>query len=167
MSLLAEQLRTEACRRLEESLARVEKCVGMLNDEQLWHRPNANLVSVGNLVLHLAGNAAQWINSALGGVPDERNRNEEFDQHGPVDRDVLLAGLRMTIDRARTIIRYLDEARFESLWAVQGFQESGTAIILHVVEHFSYHTGQITLHTKLLLNVDTGYYAGQDLNASG
>ncbi len=50
---------------------------------------------------------------------------------------------------------------------MQGFEETGTAILLHVVEHFSYHTGQITLHTKLMLDADTGYYAGADLNAKG
>ena len=52
-------------------------------------------------------------------------------------------------------------------WQVQGFKESGLAIVLHVVEHFSYHVGQITLHTKLLKDVDTGYYTGQDLERKG
>ena len=60
----------------------------------------------------------------------------------------------------------LDPAALTRNWAVQGFSETGTAIILHVMEHFSYHVGQITLHTKLLLDIDTGYYAGQDLNAT-
>lgn len=165
MSLLVEQLRAESCRRLDEGHARIVKCVGLLSDEQVWHRPNAHVVSVGNLVLHLSGNVAQWINSTLGGDPDERLRDGEFDQPGPIARAVLLAGLRTTLERAGDVIRALDRERCERIWAVQGFQESGTAIILHVVEHFSYHVGQITLHTKLLLDVDTGYYAGQDLNA--
>lgn len=165
MSHLVEQLRYEACRRLDEGHARIVKCLGLLSDEQVWHRPNAHVVSVGNLVLHLAGNVRQWINSTLGGDPGDRNRDEEFEESGPIERAVLLAGLGTTLERARAVIRSLDQEGLERLWAVQGFQESGTAIILHVVEHFSYHVGQITLHTKLLLDVDTGYYAGQDLNA--
>jgi len=33
-----------------------------------------------------------------------------------------------------------------------------------VIEHFSYHTGQIAIIAKYLKNVDLGFYAGQDLN---
>ena len=162
---LVETLREEACRRLEESRVRIHACVDRLNDEQLWHRPNTHVVSVGNLVLHLTGNVGQWINSTLGSQADKRIRDQEFNEIGPVDRQVLLANLDDTLKQAFATINSLREEDFTRLWPVQGFRESGTAIVLHVVEHFSYHTGQITLHTKLLLDIDTGYYAGQDLNA--
>lgn len=164
---LAAQLRDEACRRLEESRLRIHACVARLTDEQLWHRPNTHVVSVGNLVLHLCGNVGQWVNSTLGARPDHRQRDTEFDEVGPVDRTTLLADLDRTLAEATATIRAMDQADLEADHRVQGFLESGTAIVLHVVEHFSYHTGQITLHTKLLLDVDTGYYAGQDLNAKG
>ncbi len=164
---LAAQLRDEACRRLEESRMRIHACAALLTDEQLWHRPNTHVVSVGNLVLHLCGNVGQWVNSTLGARPDQRQRDKEFDEVGPVDRTTLLADLDRTLAEASATIRAMDQADLEADHRVQGFLESGTAIVLHVVEHFSYHTGQITLHTKLLLDVDTGYYAGQDLNAKG
>ena len=35
---------------------------------------------------------------------------------------------------------------------------------VHVIEHFSYHTGQITTLTKWLTNKDTSFYSGVDLN---
>jgi uncharacterized damage-inducible protein DinB len=41
---------------------------------------------------------------------------------------------------------------------------SGTGIIVHVVEHLSYHTGQIAFWTKLLKDKDLGFYEGRDLN---
>lgn len=160
-------LREEACRRLEENRIRIHACVERLSDEQLWHRPNTHVVSVGNLVLHLTGNVGQWINSTLGSQTDGRTRDREFNEIGPVDRTELLANLNSTMRRALALIDSMREEDFARRWTVQGFQESGTAIVLHVVEHFSYHTGQITLHTKLLLDIDTGYYAGQDLNAKG
>ena len=72
-----------------------------------------------------------------------------------------------TLAYAYDVIGGLGRADLERDWHVQGFQESGVAIVVHVVEHFSYHVGQITLHTKLLLDVDTGYYAGQDLTRTG
>ena len=36
-------------------------------------------------------------------------------------------------------------------------------IVLHVVEHYSYHTGQIAFWTKLLKDKDLGFYSGMDL----
>lgn len=160
-------LRAEAERRLLESLARIETCVDRLNDEQLWHRPNQNVVSVGNLILHLTGNVGQWINSTMGKHPDIRQRSAEFNTEGPLDRIAMMDRARRTVEEAVHIIRRSSPEDLARTWSVQGFKESGLAIVLHVVEHFSYHTGQIALHTKLLLNVDTGFYAGQDLEAKG
>ena len=138
-----------------------------LSEAQLWHRPNAHVVSVGNLVLHLSGNVGQWINATMGGEVDSRARSTEFDEQGPLPATELLTGLDRVLDRAEVVIGGLREEDLVRSWPVQGFSESGLAIVLHVVEHFSYHTGQITLHTKLLLGVDTAYYAGQDLEAKG
>lgn len=163
---LTDLVAQEAIRRLREGQERIHRCVGMLNDDQLWHRPNTNTVSVGNLVLHLAGNVGQWINATLGAAPDRRQRQLEFDTP-TMDRRALLDRLDSTLVRALEVIQGLGAADLERTWAVQGFHESGLAIVLHVVEHFSYHTGQITLHTKLLKDVDTGYYAGQDLDRKG
>lgn len=167
MSTLEELVRTEAIRRLREGQERIHACVGRLSGEQVWHRPNANTVGVGNLVLHLAGNVGQWINSTLGAQPDLRNRKAEFAHPGPMDHGALLERLDAVLVRACEVIGGLGRAELERTWSVQGFRENGLAIVLHVVEHFSYHVGQITLHTKLLLDIDTGYYAGQDLDHKG
>ena len=86
---LTDLVAQEAIRRLREGQERIHRCVGMLNDDQLWHRPNTNTVSVGNLVLHLAGNVGQWINATLGAAPDRRQRQLEFDTPA-MDRRALL-----------------------------------------------------------------------------
>lgn len=157
----------ESVRRLREGQERIHACVRRLSDEHLWHRPNAHVVSVGNLVLHLGGNVGQWINATLGRTEDRRQRQLEFDTQGPLDRRDLLEGLDGVLVRAIEVIQGLRPADLLQQWSVQGFRESGTAIVVHVVEHFSYHVGQITLHTKLLLDADTGYYTGQDLDRTG
>ncbi len=48
--------------------------------------------------------------------------------------------------------------------AMQGFELSGIGITMHVVEYYSYHTGQIAFYTKLLKEKDLGFYANLDLN---
>jgi uncharacterized damage-inducible protein DinB len=80
-----------------------------------------------------------------------------------MERRALLDRLDSTLVRALDVIAGLTQADLERTWNVQVYQESGLSIVVHVVEHFSYHVGQITLHTKLLRDVDTGYYAGLDL----
>lgn len=167
MSAMDELIRKEALRRLREGQERIRFCIQLLGDDQLWYRPNAHVVSVGNLVLHLCGNVGQWVNSTLGNRPDERRRDDEFNAVGPMDKRELRERLDSTLAYAYDVLAGLGTADLERTWNVQGYSETGLAIVLHVVEHFSYHTGQITLHTKLLLDIDTGYYAGQDLNRTG
>ena len=44
----------------EDFLPKIERCLALLNDDQIWWRPNAESNSIGNLLLHLSGNARQW-----------------------------------------------------------------------------------------------------------
>jgi uncharacterized damage-inducible protein DinB len=41
---------------------------------------------------------------------------------------------------------------------VQVYEETGLSILVHVVEHFSYHVGQITYFVKWCKDIDTKYY---------
>ena len=154
-------------RLITESLPRIEKCLDELSLEQVWHKQNKNTNSVGNLILHLCGNVRQYILSGIDGQPDVRERDLEFSEEGPIDKEVLkrkVQQLMQEVDQA------LDRIKAEYLTKqirVQGFEENATAILVHVVEHFSYHVGQITFYTKFINDVDTGYYAGLDLNAKG
>ena len=162
---ILENIQIEFERRiLGESFSRISKCVEMLTLEELWKRPNDNLVAAGNLILHLDGNVRQWIISAIGGSQDIRNRDLEFSNTVQKSKEHLLSSLKQTILEATGIIKSLSLASLDESRLVQGFDENVLSIIIHVIEHFSYHTGQITYFTKLVKNVDTGYYAGLDLN---
>ena len=62
------------------------------------------------------------------------------------------------------IISNISEPELNRKRLVQGFELPGTGIIIHIVEHYSYHAGQITLLTKLFTNQGLGFYSNQDLN---
>ena len=49
-------------------LPRIRGAVGKLSQEDVWWRPNEASNSVGNLLLHLAGDARQWIASGAWGA---------------------------------------------------------------------------------------------------
>lgn len=163
---LTRGLVAETRRRLvDESLPRIRRCLERLDDGEIWRRPNAHTSSLGNLVLHLAGNVRQYLVSGLGGAPDVRNRAGEFSEKGPVPRPELLERLETAVAEAMKAIEGLTPEALAKVYTVQGFRETGLSILVHVVEHFSYHTGQIAYTVKGLKDVDLGFYRGRDLDA--
>lgn len=165
---LGRALVAETRRRLfDESLPRLETCLSLLTEEEIWHRPNPQTNSVGNLVLHLAGNVRQWIVHALGAAADTRDRSREFAEEGPLPTAHLLERIRSALDDVDRTLDELDPRSLLEPRKVQGFTETGVSILVHVTEHFSYHVGQITYVVKATKNVDTGYYAGVELETTG
>jgi len=165
---LGSALLKECRRRLfDESLPRIRKCLAEMTVEEIWARPNEQTVSAGNLVLHLAGNVRQYIIATLGGVADVRERQKEFDEKGPMATADLLDRLEKAMAEVSAVLDRLDPSTLLQTHRVQGFVESGLSILVHVVEHFSYHTGQIAYITKSRKNIDLGFYRGRNLNLKG
>jgi uncharacterized damage-inducible protein DinB len=139
-------------------LPKIERSVALLRDEQLWWRANEASNSVGNLVLHLSGNVRQWLVSGLGGAPDARERQLEFDERGPVPRGDLLDGLRAAVREAAEVLDAFDARRLHEPHAIQGREVTAFEAVYHVVEHFAMHTGQIILLAKALAGTDLAFY---------
>src|SRR5712691_777618 len=137
---------------------RPEVSPSLLTDEQIWQRPNPESNSIGNLVLHISGNARQWIVCGLGGETDKRERQTEFDERRIVPRDELLSGLRKTLGDVDRVLASFDPARLLDKYRMQETETTALAAIFHVTEHFSMHTGQIILLTKLLTASDLRFY---------
>ena len=137
----------------------------MLSEEQVWQKPNESSNSVANLILHLCGNMTQYVLSSLGGKVDLRERDKEFSAKGGFTKQQLFEKLSGVVHSVIEEIQIHDEESLLKTRSVQGFEKSGIAIILHITEHYSYHTGQIALLTKLMTNEDLGFYKDMDLNA--
>lgn len=133
----------------KESLPSIVKCLQQLSEQEIWWRPNPASNSAGNLVLHLCGNVRQWIISNLGGVEFERERDLEFSERGPLPRNKLVGQLRRTVREACQVLARLSDDSLARKHTIQGLHVTGLEAVLHVVEHFSYHTGQIIYITKL------------------
>lgn len=147
----------------DECLPRILKCLDQLDDTQIWWRPNENSNSIGNLVLHLCGNVRQWIYSGLGRNEDLRNRQTEFDEKGPLSGEALQEQLTSTMELVRPVITNIPVEELLNIRSVQTFEETGLTILVHVTEHFSYHTGQIAYITKMLNNKPLGFYENVSL----
>ena len=143
---------------LRDYLPKIERCLERLSDEQIWWRANEESNSIGNLILHLCGNARQWIVCGVGSQPDSRNRDAEFEQRDPIARDELLALLHSTLSDVQTTLQALDPAVVLERRKIQGNDVEILEAIFHVTEHFSMHAGQIFLLTKLLTATDLHFY---------
>jgi hypothetical protein len=134
---------------LEKDLGKIEDCLRRLSTKDIWWRPNVASNSAGNLCLHLCGNMRQWIISGLGGAADVRVRDEEFSEQGPLARRVLVGRLRDTVREAGRVLERLPAGALTRNYAIQGFHVTGYGAVAQVVQHFSYHAGQIIYLTKM------------------
>jgi uncharacterized damage-inducible protein DinB len=143
----------------EDYPPKLRRCLEGLTEEQVWWRPNPACNSVGNLLLHLAGNLRQWVVAGLGGAPDRRDRPAEFRAAGPVPKAELLADLEQALADTCTVIAGLDDSELVRSRRIQVYENrTGLEAVFHVVEHFSGHLGQIIYITKLLDGQDLGFY---------
>ena len=83
-----------------EYLPKIRACLEHRFGNAIWWRANEASNSIGNLVLHLAGNVRQWIASGVGGAPDIRDRPREFAQREPISRAELLSRLTEAVGAA-------------------------------------------------------------------
>jgi uncharacterized damage-inducible protein DinB len=142
----------------EDFLPKIERCLELLSDEQIWWRANPQSNTIGNLLLHLSGNVRQWIVSGIGGMTDARDRDAEFAARAIISRDELLGKLKQTLSEADNALANFDSDRLLERMQIQGCDVTALEAILHVVEHFSMHTGQIILMAKMFAEVDLGFY---------
>lgn len=158
--VFCDALLTETRRRLfEEGIPRIEKCLNLLTEDEIWHKPNANSNSVGNIILHLCGNVRQWIGTGLGKLPSVRQREEEFSMKGGLNRKEILEKLNKIQEMSEAVLSKITAEDLLAVHDVQVYQETGLSILVHVTEHFSYHVGQITYFVKAKKDLDTGYYS--------
>jgi uncharacterized damage-inducible protein DinB len=137
---------------LDIHLERIERCLGRLPPEALWRRLRDGTNSIGNLCLHLAGNESHYIGRGIGGADYARDRPAEFQTQGGFSAAELAAKLCA----ARALTR-------DALAGLSGLSDADLArplatdhppgatvltVLLHVAEHYAYHTGQIVLLTR-------------------
>ena len=162
-NLLLDEFKQNAIFRLEEGQRMIHLAFAKIGEEQLWKIPVAQGLSLGNQLLHICGNMTQYAIASLSELPDQREREKEFATKEGFAKAELLQQLDHTISLAISSINEASATQYTQLRKVQGFELSGVGVVLHAVEHFSYHVGQIAFWIKLLTEEDLGFYAQHDL----
>jgi uncharacterized damage-inducible protein DinB len=150
MNDLPSRLLADSSAFLREYMAKIDASLGHLDDRDVWWRPHETFNSIGNLLLHLDGSTRWWVLGVAGGQPVERDRPSEFAERRHIPVSALLARLHETIDAAVAVIENLEPSTLlEHRRTRAGEDVTVLWAILHAVEHFSMHSGQIILLTKL------------------
>lgn len=143
---------------MTDYLPKIERCLKKLSNEDIWWRAGEDSNSIGNLLLHLSGNARQWIVGGVGGTHDMRERQKEFDAREGLSRAELLSTLKQTLDDVDDVLSKVAPQTLLDRRTIQECDVTVLEAIFHVVEHFSMHTGQIILITKMLTQDDLRFY---------
>ena len=120
-----------------------------LDETSIWKRETDGSNSIGNLLLHLAGNVSEWIVGGIGGASTERNRAAEFAATSGFMKRELLSRLASSVMEADKVLANVSESDLSRAVTIQGRDTTVLAAVYHVVEHFSMHTGQIIMLAKM------------------
>lgn len=133
---------------------KIDRCLDLLTEDDIWWRPNEASNSIGNLILHLCGNVTMWIVGGVGKLPFERHRQLEFDERRQIPSAELRSRLKSVVAQADAVLQEVDASELLSRRQIQGYDVNVLEAIYHVVEHFSMHTGQIILLSKARVGQD-------------
>lgn len=148
---------------LDAGLRKIRHCLDQLSEQQIWWRPapvtapaaaagkESPINSIANLLLHLDGNVRQWLISGLTGVPDNRDRQSEFDDRSSRPSANLLAQLEETVAQASSTILSLSDQDILQVRHVQEFHLSGAQVLWDSICHFQGHVQEIVHITRIQL----------------
>jgi uncharacterized damage-inducible protein DinB len=130
-------------------LPKIERCLEVLTDEDVWWRAGEGSNSIGNLLLHLEGSTRGWIINVVGGSHSPRDRQQEFDEREQIPRAELLARLRRTLAEADEVLARLDPEELPERRQTPWEEVTVLWAVYHAVEHFAMHAGQIIMLAKM------------------
>jgi len=165
---------------MNKQLVRIEKSLQPLDDNPIWKKMKNPMNSIGNLILHLAGNEYQNFVSAIGNKPFIRERTREFTTEGGISKEALISLLRKTRSESEHVLSALTNEdltreviiRYDRDDWNRMYQSNVSSdetfdrrvigrLLIQVSAHYGYHAGQIVVLSKILTDTNehvTGQY---------
>ena len=136
-------------RLVQDYPGQINACLDVLNDEDIWWRPNEQANAVGNLVLHLAQSNRYYLEQVIGGRDIGRNRDAEFaarDGYSKAQLKDLWEQARLAVEG---VLNGLEPSQMMQTTDRTGKVTTYAQILLHVTHHNAAHMGQIVWITKM------------------
>jgi uncharacterized damage-inducible protein DinB len=134
---------------LEELRDAVRQVAQPLSEQELWKKPIEPGNSVGHLILHLTGNLNLFVGAQLGGTGYVRDREREFTESRPPNKEAVLAGLDAAVATFRQVVGRLSAEQLSAAHPHASFGSVAKALV-HLVAHFALHRGQMSYIVRLV-----------------
>jgi len=143
---------------LDQSMNKIRHCENQLGENQIWWRPDPAMNSIGNLLMHLAGNLRQWGVDPFTLASSRRDRESEFQSDVRCPINELLASLSTVVEEAKEQWRHLAVGQLRKKVEIQGFEVTHMHAIVHASSHFVGHAHQIVTLTRLQLGANYKFH---------
>lgn len=120
-------------------------------EENIWRIEKSISNSAGNLTLHLIGNLHTFIGKEIGKTNYVRNRELEFTQKN-VPKKELIESIHNTIEMVKKSLSSLTSQDLKKEYPIMKFPtvETNEYLLVHLINHLTYHLGQINYHRRLI-----------------
>jgi len=121
------------------------------DDQSLWEVLPGTTNSGGNLLQHLIGNLKTFVGNPFGQLNYERNRDAEFNSRLFTKEELIIEFNQLSAVIGDAISTLTDQALNESYPAeikVVNDVQTVEYVLIHLLAHLSYHTGQINYHRR-------------------
>jgi uncharacterized damage-inducible protein DinB len=132
--------------------AQLHKWADPLSNEQFWRKPYPYGNSVGHLVLHMTGNLNYYIGARVAETGYVRDRDREFTDKKPPQKEEALAAFDRTIAMVVATIRKQGAADWGKAYAAEREPEAADRfqIFVRCAGHAYHHVGQIVYLSREL-----------------
>lgn len=121
------------------------------DDQSLWEVLPGTTNSGGNLLQHLIGNLKTFVGNPFGHLNYERNRDAEFNSRLFTKEELIIEFNQLSAVIGDAISTLTDQALNKSYPAeikVVNDVQTVEYVLIHLLAHLSYHTGQINYHRR-------------------
>jgi len=128
----------------------IRGCLELLDDDQIWWRPNEQSNSIGNIIVHLTGSLNTYLNRNIGGVPYTRDRDAEFAERRHIPKAELRAMFDDMIAKAETTLDAITTDKLDDPSPEPRMQKLLIDDLINITSHLANHTGQVVWIAKML-----------------
>lgn len=136
---------------IEKSKGTIKHCLDQISNDQFWWRPNPEMNSIANILLHLTGNIKQWIIAGIEDLNDQRDRPAEFSDRSGKSVHAVWEDFSRTLDAACLTLSKVDAESLNRTRRIQGYDVKGLDAIYNSASHLQGHTQEIIYITRMML----------------
>ena len=119
-------------------------------DDKLWQRPQPGMVSLGNLVCHIAGAMRDWFENGIGQGQWTRDRQFEFDRDGGMICQELLDHFNRERIHCDHFLRTISTENWHEERRFRNDTFTIYDMLLRQLEHVNYHAGQAAFLRRIV-----------------